>query len=96
MATGKEQNIAKIIEEAKRNCSGLAKRIKFVMSHESGKVEVVGMDDDFMYMKYHRAKLPEDEQRFFICHRDDEARWLDDLRVVSSGASGNGNGNGRL
>jgi len=71
-----------IIEEAKRNCSGLAKRIKYVMSHESGKIEVAGMDERYFYMKYHRAKNVEDEQRFFICKRDDNAKWLDDLTVV--------------
>jgi len=70
------------VEEAKRNCSGLAKRIKYVMSHASGKVEVVGMDDRHFYMKYHRAKNIEDEQRFFVCRRDDQAKWLDDLEVV--------------
>ncbi len=71
-----------IIEEAKTHCSGLAKRIKYVMSHASGKIEVVGMDEKFFYMKYHRAKHTDDEQRFFICHRDDNAKWLDDLHVV--------------
>lgn len=71
-----------IIEEAKKNCSGLAKRIKYVMSHASGKIEVAGMDERFFYMKYHRAQNTEDEQRFFICHRDDSAKWLDDLLVA--------------
>jgi KamA family protein len=71
-----------MIEEAKKKCSGLAKRIKFCMSHATGKVEIVAVDDQFIFLKYHRAKDAEDEQRFFVCHRDDEAMWLDDLKVV--------------
>jgi len=71
------------VEQAKRKCSGLAKRVKYVMSHESGKIEIVGVDHRFIYLRYHRAKFPEDEQRFFVCHRDDDAYWLDQLRPVS-------------
>jgi L-lysine 2,3-aminomutase len=72
-----------IIEEAKKSCSGLAKRTKFVMSHESGKIEIIGVDTNRIYLRYHRAKLPEDEQRFLICHRDDSAIWLDQLKPVA-------------
>ncbi len=71
------------IEQAKKKCSGLAKRPKFVMSHESGKVEIVGVDRQHIYMKYHRARHAHDEQRFLVCHRDDTACWLDELRPVS-------------
>ena len=52
------------------------------MSHESGKVEVLAIDDAFIYMRYHQAKDPHDCGRFFICHRDDDAGWLDDLEGV--------------
>ncbi len=72
------------IEKAKLKCSGLAKRVRFVMSHESGKIEIVGVDDRFIYMKYHRAKHSRNEGRFFICHRDDNAFWLDQLKPVDS------------
>ncbi|MBD3217150.1 MAG: KamA family radical SAM protein [candidate division Zixibacteria bacterium] len=70
------------IEEAKRQCSGLAKRLKYVMSHATGKIEVVGVDDNFIYMRYHRAKLEDDEQKFIVCYRNDEAYWFDHLTVV--------------
>lgn len=71
-----------IIEEAKRNLSGLAKRARFVMSHESGKIEIVGVDDRHIYMRYHRAKNPADEGRFMVFQRDDDAFWLDQLVPV--------------
>ncbi len=68
------------IEKAKLKCSGLAKRIRYVMSHESGKVEIAGIDNRFIYLKYHRAKHSRNENRFFICHRNDNAYWLDQLK----------------
>lgn len=70
------------IEQAKKKCSGLAKRPRFTMSHESGKIEIVGVDERHIYLKYHRAKHRKDEQRLVVCHRDDEAYWLDQLRPV--------------
>lgn len=70
------------IEEAKRRCSGLAKRAKYCMSHESGKIEIIGVDPQHIYLKYHRAKHKHDEQRLLVCHRDDHAHWLDQLRPV--------------
>ncbi|HSH00015.1 MAG TPA: KamA family radical SAM protein [candidate division Zixibacteria bacterium] len=70
------------IEEAKKKCSGLAKRLKYAMSHESGKVEIVGVDAKHIYLKYHRAKFASDEQRMIVCYRDDDAYWLDQLRPL--------------
>jgi len=70
------------IEEAKRKCSGLAKGLKFSMSHESGKIEIVGVDEKHIYLKYHRAKDSKNEQRFIVCHRDDNAYWLDQLKPI--------------
>jgi len=70
-----------IIEEAKRHVHGLAKRIRFVMSHERGKIEVVAVTPAHMYLKYHRAKDPAREGKFVIFRRDDEAYWYDDLLV---------------
>src|SRR5690606_24249483 len=68
-----------VVEEAKRRVSGLAKRARFAMSHETGKIEIVGVDDRHIYMRYHRAKNPADEGRFMVFERDDEAFWLDQL-----------------
>jgi len=67
------------LAEAKARVSGLAKRARLVMSHESGKIEIVGLTDQHIYMRYHRARARSDESQFMIYHRDDEARWLDEL-----------------
>jgi len=68
-----------ILEDAKSQVSGLAKRARLAMSHELGKVEMVGLTDRHIYLRFHRARNPEDEGRFMIFHRDDDAFWLDDL-----------------
>ena len=66
-------------ERAKRRVSGLAKRARLVMSHATGKIEIVGVTKQFIYMRYHRARNHEDEGRFMAFLRDDKACWLDDL-----------------
>jgi L-lysine 2,3-aminomutase len=70
------------LETAKKNVSGLAKRAKFVMSHASGKIEIVGINERRIYLKYHRARDPLDESRFMVFARDDAALWLEDLREI--------------
>jgi len=71
-----------LVEEAKRQVSGLAKRLRFSMSHETGKIEICGMDEKYFYMRYNRAKHPANEGRFMVFHRDDTAYWLDQLKPV--------------
>ncbi len=67
-----------IIEKAKSLVSGLAKRARFTMSHATGKIEVVGMTDEFVYFKYHRAADDADNGRFLVFKRNPNAYWLDD------------------
>jgi lysine 2,3-aminomutase len=70
------------LEKAKSKVSGLAKRARLVMSHASGKIEMVGLDTTHIYLRYHRARDQKDEGRFMIFRRDDEAHWFDDLKPV--------------
>ena len=72
-----------IFEAAKRHVSGLAKRARFTMSHATGKVEVLIVDRDFIYLRYHRARDPLLDGRVLLFHRDDSAFWLDDLTPVA-------------
>ena len=73
-----------IFQEALRRGSGLARRAKYCMSHETGKVEIVGVDDERIYLRYHQAKNPDDLSRFFVRRRDDNAYWLDQLEPVEA------------
>ena len=96
----------RIYESARKQCSGLAKRARLVMSHESGKVEVLAVTEDQVFFKYLRAADSENGARIMIFQRNPEAYWLDDyLELAEVGAdemhydmlspsNGNGNGNG--
>ena len=72
-----------IFNEALRRGSGLAKRARFVISHETGKIEVIAIDKTRIYARYHRAKDRKDRGRFMIYERNDEAHWVDQLEPVS-------------
>ena len=68
-----------IFQQALRQGSGLARRARYCMSHETGKVEIMAVDEERMYLRYHQAKDLDDLGRFLIRRRDDEAYWLDQL-----------------
>lgn len=67
-----------IIEQAKSLVSGLAKRVRFVMSHSSGKLEIVARTQEHIYLKYHRAACIQDSGRLMVFKRNPNACWLDD------------------
>jgi KamA family protein len=67
-----------IVEQAKSQVSGLAKRVRFVMSHSSGKIEIVGKTEKFVYFKYHRAANDTDSGRFLVFKSNPQAYWFDD------------------
>jgi KamA family protein len=67
-----------IVEQAKALVSGLAKRVRFVMSHSTGKIEIVGKTENFVYFKYHRAAEDAASGRFLAWESNPDAYWLDD------------------
>ncbi|NIM20374.1 MAG: KamA family radical SAM protein [Candidatus Latescibacteria bacterium] len=69
-----------IFELAKENCSGLAFRARYVMSHHSGKIEVVGLINSNIIFKYHRAANPADTGRVMVFKRNPFAYWFDDYQ----------------
>ena len=68
-----------IVEAAKRKLNGHSKRFKYIMSHETGKIEMVGVMDDDIYLKYHQAKDPDNIGKFFKRKLNKSAGWLDEL-----------------
>ncbi len=68
-----------VFTEALRRGCGLARRARFVMSHETGKVEILAVDRRHVYLRYHRAKDPALRGQFMIYKRNDQACWLDEL-----------------
>jgi len=71
-----------IFEQARMRCSGLAKRSRLVMSHSTGKIEIVGKTEDRIYLRYHRAANPQEKARFMIFKRNPNAYWYDDYDEI--------------
>jgi KamA family protein len=68
-----------IFQAALARGSGLARRTRYVISHATGKMEVLGVDRRHIYMRYHRAVKQADAGRVLVFRRDDEAYWPDQL-----------------
>jgi lysine 2,3-aminomutase len=78
-----------IFLQAQERCSGLAKRSRFIISHETGKIEVVGLTETHIYMRYHQAVAREDLYRLLVFKRDPLAYWLDDYTQRRDAESAN-------
>jgi len=73
-----------IVETAKKRCNGHSKRFKYIMSHKTGKIEILGILDDDIYFKYHQAKDTKNLGRIFKRKADKNAGWLDDFKVFKT------------
>lgn len=70
--------VYRIVEEAKSKTSGLGKRVKLCMSHTSGKIEILAIEDGKAYLKYHQSR-DGDYGKFMVLDCPKEASWFDDL-----------------
>ena len=71
-----------IVQKSWQACSGLAKRARFVMSHATGKIEVVGKTAGQIFMRYHQAADPANIGKFMVFRSNPVARWFDDYRHI--------------
>jgi len=71
-----------IFEAAHTRCSGLAKRARFVMSHATGKIEIVGLTEKHIYFKFLRAANEDNDARFMVFKRNPDAYWFDDYKEL--------------
>lgn len=70
---------SEIVEEAKKYMNGQAKSVRFVLSHPTGKIEILGKDEqNNMLFKYHQAKYECDNSRIFKAQMKEEQCWLDE------------------
>ena len=72
----------RIVERAKARVSGMAKRLRFVMSHSTGKIEIAAITKNRVYFKFHRAANDADSGRFLVLKSNPNAYWLDDYDEV--------------
>lgn len=68
-----------IVEEAKEKLDGLSKRFRYVMSHQTGKIEIISLSGSRIYFKYHQAKNSKNLGKFFHKKINQKAGWLDEL-----------------
>ncbi|WP_078595250.1 KamA family radical SAM protein [Evansella clarkii] len=66
------------VEAAKAKTSGLGKRVRLSMSHTSGKIEILAIEDGKAYLKYHQSRDNE-YGKFMVLDCPKDAAWFDDL-----------------
>lgn len=69
-----------IFESARMQCSGLGKRARLAMSHADGKIEILAVDSEVVYFRFHRAADPAKIGRLLAYRRNPEATWFDDYQ----------------
>ncbi|TDF91049.1 KamA family radical SAM protein [Paenibacillus piri] len=72
------EDVYRIVEEAKSRTSGLGKRVKLCMSHTSGKIEILAVENDKAYLKYHQSR-DGNFGKLMVLDCPKEAAWFDDL-----------------
>ena len=72
------------MEKARESLNGPAKSFRFVMSHPTGKIEMIGFipegngsEKTRMIFKYNQAKAPKNLGRIFYQNIDEGQTWLD-------------------
>ncbi|GAA0137409.1 KamA family radical SAM protein [Paenibacillus sp. YSY-4.3] len=72
------EEVYRIVEEAKARTSGLGKRVRLSMSHTSGKIEILAIENGKAYLKYHQSR-DGDYGKLMILDCPKDAAWFDDL-----------------
>lgn len=72
------KQVYEIVEQAKARTSGLGKRVRLSMSHTSGKIEILAIENGKAYLKYHQSRDNHYGQ-FMVLDCPDDAAWFDDL-----------------
>jgi lysine 2,3-aminomutase len=72
-----------IVEKAKAHCNGHSKRFRYILSHRTGKIEILGIFKGEIYFKYHQAKNRNKIGKIFTRPVDERAGWLADLQSTS-------------
>lgn len=67
-----------IVEAAKNLQNGFGKALKYVLSHETGKIEILGKaENGEMIFKYHQSKDSENRSRIFMRKLEPDQCWPD-------------------
>ena len=72
------EEVYNIVEQAKAKTSGLGKRVRLSMSHTSGKIEILAIENGKAYLKYHQSR-DGNYGKFMVLDCPKDATWFDDL-----------------
>ena len=74
-----------IVDEARRRMDGYAKRFKFIIGHDIGKLEICGRSGNTLVLKqiHARQEAPQEGSRLLFRRLNDTGGWLDDLEEVA-------------
>ncbi len=68
-----------IVQETNRRLSGIQKTFRYIMSHVTGKIEILDVADERVWMRYHQSGQTARIGRIFSRPLNRAACWLDDL-----------------
>jgi KamA family protein len=73
-----------IVDAARRRMDGYAKRFKFIIGHDMGKLEICGRSDNTLVLKqiHARQEAPKECSRLLFRRLNDTGGWLDDLEEI--------------
>lgn len=66
-----------IVDAARQRMDGLSKRFRFVMSHPTGKIEILGWHEDGIYAKYLQTNQEALHNKIFHAPMSKETGWLE-------------------
>ena len=74
-----------MVDEARRHMDGYAKRFKFIIGHDIGKLEICGRVGDKLLLKQIHARAGDEKEasRILVRQLTETGGWLDDLPEVS-------------
>lgn len=74
-----------LVDAARRRMDGYAKRFKFIIGHDIGKLEVCGRIDDKLLLKQLHARPghQEESSRLLVRRLTENGGWLDDLEEIN-------------
>lgn len=73
--------VLEILNSAFSSMPGVFKNLKYAMSHKTGKIEIVGVYEDKIIFKYHRAAKKELTGKVFARKNNPKGRWLEDFET---------------
>lgn len=73
------QRALDLVTAVRPRLSGLAKRFRFIASHATGKIEIVGTLGDALVFRYHEARDPAFDGHLMTWPAGKEIDWLDEV-----------------